>query len=238
MRNVTRTLVVALFAAALAACSGGGEDPDANAGTAAGTGRDEAAIDPAAPAPDTVDDEVAIITVEGMGEIVVELLAGKAPKTVENFKKLAREGFYDGTTFHRVIPGFMIQGGDPNSKDRDPRNDGRGGPGYRIEAEFNDTRHRRGVVSMARGSAPDTAGSQFFIVVEDTPQLDGQYTAFGRVVAGMDVADQVVAVPRDEYGRHGPPDRPLDDVAMTIRLEPAQPGSAEADDEADPDAPT
>jgi cyclophilin family peptidyl-prolyl cis-trans isomerase len=178
----------------------------------------------AAPVPEVplLDPEVAVISVEGYGEIAIELLAGKAPKTVENFKKLVREGFYDGTTFHRVIPGFMIQGGDPNTKDRDPRNDGLGGPGYRLAAEFNDTRHVRGTVSMARKTAPDTAGSQFFIVVEDSPHLDGKYTAFGRVISGIEVADRIVTVPRDQYGRYGPEDRPLDDVPVTMRLEPLE----------------
>jgi len=214
----------AALALALASCSNGAKD--------------EAAAE-AEPAPSVevtrIDPEVAVISVEGHGEMVMELLPGVAPKTVENFKKLVREGFYDGTTFHRVVPGFMIQGGDPNTKDRDPRNDGLGGPGYRIEAEFNGTPHLRGVVSMARKASPDTAGSQFFIVVEDSPHLDRQYTAFGRLVSGIEVADKIVAVPRDQYGRHGPPNRPLDDVVMTIRLEPAE-APAEEPVEAQPES--
>jgi peptidyl-prolyl cis-trans isomerase B (cyclophilin B) len=157
---------------------------------------------------------VAVLHVRERGEIRIELLAHKAPKTVENFVKLAESGFYDGTTFHRVIPGFMIQGGDPNSRDRDPRNDGLGGPGYTIPDEPNDEPQHRGVVSMANTGAPHSGGSQFFILVADAPQLAGHYTAFGRVVAGMAVADAIVAVERDVYGRWGPLDRPRQDVVI------------------------
>ena len=132
-----------------------------------------------------------------MGKITFELLPDVAPNHVENFKKLARSGFYDGTTFHRVIPSFMIQGGDPNSKDEDRSNDGRGGPGYTIDAEFSDMKHVRGIVSMARASDPNSAGSQFFIVVKDAPNLDNLYTVFGKVIEGLDVVDQIVSVPRD-----------------------------------------
>jgi len=206
----------ALAACGLFACSSGGQDP-ADAAT-----ETTAAATAPSPGSDAIDPEVAVLSVEGKGDIVIELLVGKAPKTVENFKKLVREGFYDGTTFHRVVPGFMIQGGDPQSKDRDPRNDGSGGPGYTIPAEFNDTHHARGVVSMARRASPDSAGSQFFIMVDDAPHLDGQYTAFGKVISGIEVADAIVAVPRDNFGRYGPRDRPLEDVKMTIRLEPAE----------------
>jgi len=214
-RTRAALLPLVLLAAALAAGCGGGSAQDQEPGSSA----------PPDPAADydgpMIDPEVAVISVEGMGDMVIELIPGKAPGTVENFKKLVREDFYDGTTFHRVVPGFMIQGGDPNSKDRDPRNDGRGGPGYKIKGEFSDLKHVRGTVSMARTSHPDSAGSQFFIVVEDTPHLDGEYAAFGRVISGIEVADQVVAVPRDKFGRHGPRDRPMEDVTVTIRLEPA-----------------
>ena len=116
--------------------------------------------------------------------------------------------FYDGTIFHRVIPGFMIQGGDPNSKSEDRSSHGTGGPGYTIKAEFNDTPHDRGVLSMARSQDPNSAGSQFFIVVKDSHFLDGQYTAFGRVISGMDVADKIVDSPRD------PRDNPNDRIEM------------------------
>ncbi len=188
----------------------------------------------AAPAPPR---DVAVLEVKGFGTIRFELLPDKAPKTVENFEKLTTAGFYDGTTFHRVIPGFMIQGGDPNTKNRDPRDDGLGGPGYTIKAEFNDTPHVRGVVSMARAASPDSAGSQFFIVVADSPHLDGQYTAFGRVIDGMDVVDKIVAVPRDEFGRHGPPDRPLENVVVDhVRIERPSAAEPRGSDSASPAA--
>ncbi|MCZ6513408.1 MAG: peptidylprolyl isomerase [Nitrospinae bacterium] len=136
-----------------------------------------------------------IETVHGM--IKLELFEDKAPGHVKNLKDLASKGFYDGTTFHRIIPGFMIQGGDPNSKSDDRSSHGSGGPGHNIDAEFNDTKHVRGVLSMARSQEPNSAGSQFFICVKDSFFLDGQYTAFGRVVEGMDVVDKIVNEPRD-----------------------------------------
>jgi len=140
--------------------------------------------------------EVAVIeTVHGT--IKFEFFEDKAPGHVKNFKDLANKNFYDGTTFHRVIPGFMIQGGDPNSKSDNRSSHGSGGPGYSIDAEFNDTKHVRGVLSMARSQEPNSAGSQFFICVKDSFFLDGQYTAFGRVVEGMDVADKIVNESRD-----------------------------------------
>ncbi len=159
------------------------------------------------PAPGKKADDTATIETT-LGTIKIRFYPAKAPGHVENFKKLARAGFYDGTTFHRVIPGFMIQGGDPNSKDGDRSNDGMGGPGYSINAEFNDTRHRRGVVSMARSQDPDSAGSQFFICVADADFLDGQYTAFGEVTDGMAVVDKIVSVKRDGA------DNPLEKVVM------------------------
>jgi peptidyl-prolyl cis-trans isomerase B (cyclophilin B) len=148
------------------------------------------------------------------GEIELEFLTEKAPGHVKNFLDLARAGTYDGTLFHRVIPGFMIQGGDPSTKDTKAPRDrhGTGGPGYMIKAEFNDTPHKRGVVSMARAQSPDSAGSQFFICVADSAFLDRQYTAFGRVVRGMEVADRVVAAPRDAR------DNPKDRIEMKVRV--------------------
>ena len=148
--------------------------------------------------------EIAVIETT-LGNIELEFLEDKAPGHVKNFKDLANKGFYDGTTFHRVIPGFMIQGGDPNSKSEDRSAHGTGGPGYTIKAEFNDTPHDRGVLSMARSQDPNSAGSQFFIVVKDAHFLDGKYTAFGRVISGMDVADKIVDSPRDT--RDNPNDR-------------------------------
>ncbi|HEY7409750.1 MAG TPA: peptidylprolyl isomerase [Vicinamibacteria bacterium] len=149
-----------------------------------------------------------------LGEIEIEFLADKAPGHVKNFLDLARKGFYEGSTFHRVIPGFMIQGGDPGTRDPDaPRaRHGTGGPGYTIKAEFNDVAHKRGVVSMARSQDPDSAGSQFFICVKDSSFLDGKYTAFGRVTRGMEVADAIVSQPRDAG------DNPHQRVEMSVRV--------------------
>jgi len=148
------------------------------------------------------------------GEIEIEFFPEKAPGHVKNFLDLAGKGFYDGTTFHRVIPGFMIQGGDPNTKDVKASRDrhGTGGPGYSIKAEFNDTPHQRGVLSMARSSSPDSAGCQFFICVADSGFLDRQYTAFGRVTRGMEAADQIVGAPRDAR------DNPKDRIDMKVRI--------------------
>jgi peptidyl-prolyl cis-trans isomerase B (cyclophilin B) len=158
----------------------------------------------------------AIITTS-FGEIELEFLNDKAPGHVKNFLDLARKGFYDNTTFHRVIPDFMIQGGDPNTKDpKTPRRShGTGGPGYNIKAEFNDTPHKRGVLSMARSNDPDSAGSQFFICVADSPSvryLDGKYSAFGRVVRGIEVADKIVSSPRDGN------DNPNERIAMKVKV--------------------
>ena len=136
-----------------------------------------------------------------LGEITLGFLPELAPKHVENFLDLARSGFYDGTTFHRVIPGFMIQGGDPLSKDDDPTNDGTGSGPRRLKAEFSDRSHKRGVLSMARSSDPNSASCQFFIMHADYPSLDGKYSVFGEVLAGMDVVDKIVAVPRDSRDR-------------------------------------
>lgn len=138
-----------------------------------------------------------VVLETNQGEITIEFMPDVAPNHVENFKKLARNGFYDGTTFHRVIPGFMIQGGDPNSKSEDRGMHGTGGPGYTINAEFSKVKHERGIVSMARSSDPNSAGSQFFIVVKNAAHLDGQYTVFGKVTSGLDVVDKIVSVPRD-----------------------------------------
>jgi len=149
------------------------------------------------------------VTIEtSLGKIVFRLLPDIAPETVRNFEKLSKSGFYDGTLFHRAIPGFMIQGGDPNTKNPDKSKWGLGGPGYSLKAEFNSKSHFRGVVSMARAMDPDSAGSQFFIVTTDSKFLDGQYTAFGEVIEGIDVADKIVNLPRDGN------DCPLEEVKM------------------------
>lgn len=157
------------------------------------------------------DRQIAVIETN-FGNIVIQLYPDVAPGHVENFVKLAQDGFYDGSTFHRVIPGFMIQGGDPNSKDEDRSNDGQGGPGFTINAEFSDVPHKRGILSMARAQDPNSAGSQFFIVVKDSNFLDGQYTVFGEVIEGMDVADKIVNVERDSM------DNPLEKVTMKVTI--------------------
>ncbi len=146
------------------------------------------------------------------GEIKIKFLPEVAPGHVNNFIKLAKEGFYDGTIFHRVIPGFMIQGGDPNTKGDNQATYGMGGPGYTIKAEFNEKSHKRGMLSMARSSDPDSAGSQFFIVVKDSPFLDRQYTVFAEVVSGMEVADKIVNLPRNRS------DLPNERVAMKVKI--------------------
>lgn len=146
------------------------------------------------------------------GKIVFKLLPELAPEHVRNFVKLAQSGFYDGTLFHRVIPGFMIQGGDPNTKSSDKSRWGMGGPGYTIKAEFNSRSHLRGIVSMARAMDPNSAGSQFFIVTSDSTFLDRQYTVFGEVLEGMEVADQIVSQQRDRN------DCPLQEIKMKVTV--------------------
>jgi peptidyl-prolyl cis-trans isomerase B (cyclophilin B) len=146
------------------------------------------------------------------GNIELRFFPDVAPNHVDNFIELAKKGFYDGTTFHRVIPGFMIQGGDPNSKDPDRARHGMGGPGYTIKAEFNEKHHKRGTLSMARSANPDSAGSQFFICLADAFFLDRQYTVFGEVFSGMEVSDKIVTQPRDKR------DNPLERVEMKVKI--------------------
>jgi len=149
---------------------------------------------------------------QALGDIVLKFFPEVAPGHVKNFTDLAKKGFYNGTTFHRVIPGFMIQGGDPNSKNPDRSMHGMGGPGHKVKAEFNSKPHKRGIVSMARSNDPDSAGSQFFICVADANFLDWQYTVFAEVVSGMDVADKVVNMKRDGN------DNPFERVEMTVTV--------------------
>ena len=206
--------LTALLACALLAAACGGEAP---------------APEQAPVAPEELvregSHEIAVLALEGLGTIRIELLPELAPETVAHFKKLVEEGLYDGTTFHRVIPAFMIQGGDPLTKNIDPRDDGRGGTNYDIVDEFSDMPHTRGVVSLANKGRHDTAGSQFFIVQQDTPQLDGMFTVFARVVEGIEVVDAVTELEIDKYGRYGPTDRPYpkDARIASIRIEPAEP---------------
>lgn len=151
------------------------------------------------------------------GEIKVRFFTDSAPKHVESFKKLAKAGFYNGTIFHRVIPGFMIQGGDPLSKDPNKRElHGTGGPDYQIPAEFSERNHKRGTLSAARSQDPNSAGSQFFIVVTDAPHLDGQYSIFGEVVEGMEVVDKIVHEDRDNR------DNPKRSMTMDVSIIPAE----------------
>lgn len=172
-------------------------------------------------------EEVGVISTE-FGDIVVEFFPDDAPMHVESFKILANKGYFDSTTFHRVIPGFVIQGGDPNSKDDNRNNDGMGGhagkffgigrkddpESWMIPSEFNARQHTRGTLSMARSRNPDSAGSQFFICVVDVHQLNGKYSVFGQVIHGLDIVDQIVNQPRDDK------DNPLTPVPMIVKIVP------------------
>lgn len=175
---------------------------------------------------ETVESVTVDVVIETkFGNIELILFPDIAPGHVENFLKLAKSGFYDGTIFHRIIPGFMIQGGDPNSKGSNRSNHGTGGPGYSIDAEFNDKPHVRGTLSMARSRDPDSAGSQFFIVVKKASTLDNNYTVFGEVVSGMDVADKIVSQERDTR------DNPIERIEMTVRVIESEQEEAEGEEE-------
>ena len=176
----------------------------------------KADVKPVAPPP--IPGPKAIIKTK-FGDIHIKLYPDVAPKHVENFIKLAKSGFYDGTIFHRVIPGFMIQGGDPNTKNSLRKDTyGQGGPKdekgnpIMLKAEFSDIPHKRGIVSMARANEPDSAGSQFFIVVESSPFLDGKYTVFGEVTKGLGVADKIVSLPKNDH------DLPNERIEMTVTI--------------------
>jgi peptidyl-prolyl cis-trans isomerase B (cyclophilin B) len=171
--------------------------------------------------PMSSSNEVAVIKTSE-GDMVVQFWTDAAPNTIENFKKLARQGFYDGTIFHRIVKDFMIQGGDPNSKDPSKENSyGVGGPGYEIKAEFNDHSHDRGVISMARGPNPDSAGSQFFICLAPVHRLDHQYTTFGKLIKGNDVLDKIGNTPV-ERNAQGEPSKPTKRVVIQkIEIVPA-----------------
>jgi peptidyl-prolyl cis-trans isomerase B (cyclophilin B) len=171
--------------------------------------------------PMNTSNEVAVIKTSE-GEMVVQFWTDAAPSTIENFKKLARSGFYDGTIFHRIVKGFMIQGGDPNSKDPAKENSyGQGDPGYKIKAEFNDHSHERGVISMARGPNPDSAGSQFFICLAPVRRLDGQYTTFGKLTKGTDVLEKIgdISVTSNSAGEMSKPTKRV--VIESIKIVPA-----------------
>jgi peptidyl-prolyl cis-trans isomerase B (cyclophilin B) len=161
----------------------------------------------------TESNEVAVIKTTA-GEMTLEFWPDVAPKTVENFKALAKKGFYDGTAFHRIVKGFMIQGGDPLTKNPDKEDDwGTGDPGYKIKAEFNDRSHQRGVISMARSQHPDSAGSQFFICLGNASFLDKNYTAFGKLVGGDDVLGKIGDTPV-KAGNSGEKSKPLTRVGV------------------------
>jgi peptidyl-prolyl cis-trans isomerase B (cyclophilin B) len=164
--------------------------------------------------------DVAVIRTSA-GEMVVQFWTDAAPNTIENFKKLARSGFYDGTIFHRIVKGFMIQGGDPNTKDpaKESRY-GEGGPGYKIKAEFNDHSHERGVISMARETDPDSAGSQFFICLGNVRRLDHKYTTFGKLIKGDDVLEKIGNTP--VIMANGEMSKPTERVTVeSIKIVPA-----------------
>lgn len=192
-----------LFAAVAATFAGCGEDRSVGITTGSLTEPEQAVIS----------------TTEG--DMTILFRSDQAPATVENFKKLARSGFYDGTNFHRVMRNFMIQGGDPLTKDPARMGEwGQGGPGYKLKAEFNDISHRRGVVSMARSADPDSAGSQFFICHGNPTFLDGKYTAFGKLIKGDDVLDRIATA--DVQGER--PLRPV--VIRKVTIEPVPAGPA------------
>jgi peptidyl-prolyl cis-trans isomerase B (cyclophilin B) len=183
--RMSRILLALVFAIATVAC---GENKDA------------------ASSPSSQNEVAVIKTSEG--DMVVQFWTDAAPNTIENFKKLAKQGFYNGTIFHRIVKGFMIQGGDPNSKDPNKEAKyGEGGPGYKIKAEFNDHSHERGVISMAREPDPDSAGSQFFICLAPVTRLDHQYTTFGKLIKGDDVLTKIGDTPvtRNSMGENSKP---------------------------------
>ena len=208
MRLTPLTLPIVLTAGIAVACAGGQE-----AGKSAAT--DEKKAQATEVAPEKKAETVATLHTS-MGTIVIGFYPDTAPEHVKNFIELSKSGFYDGTTFHRVMPGFMIQGGDPNSKDDDPANDGIGDGPRQLKAEFSDISHKRGIVSMARGPHINSASCQFFIVQKDSTFLDNQYSVFGYVIEGMDVVDKIIAVPRDAR------DRPKENVTIErVEVTPA-----------------
>ena len=161
-----------------------------------------------------IDNDKKIVRIETTnGNIEIELMPEVAPKHSESFIKLVEQKFFDGSTFHRVIPGFMIQGGDPLSKDQSKRElHGTGGPGYQIDAEFSQLKHERGIVSAARSQDVNSAGSQFFIMVAAAPHLDGQYSIFGKVISGMDVVDAICLKQRDAR------DNPIEPITLKMTI--------------------
>ena len=190
-------------------------------GTALAQEKKEGTTEAKKPESAAATNEVAVLKTSA-GEMVVEFWPDVAPKHVENFKKLARQGFYDGTAFHRIIKGFMIQGGDPNTKDPNKEDSyGTGGPGYNVNAEFNERKHVRGVLSMARSQNPNSAGSQFFLMLGPAPSLDRQYTGFGKLIKGEDVLAKIGDTPVGP-SRSGEPSKPRQRVELiSVKIVPA-----------------
>jgi cyclophilin family peptidyl-prolyl cis-trans isomerase len=171
------------------------------------------------------DNFTAVLETE-VGDMTLEFFPHVAPGHVKNFITLAKKGFYDGTAFHRVIPGFMVQGGDPNTREDDTSRWGTGGPGHKVPAEFNDIHHERGVLSMARSAHPDSAGSQFFVVHGEASFLDGKYTAFGRVTDGLETLDAIANAPCHPDGEGSRPKSPV--RIRRVRVESGAEASGEA----------
>jgi len=205
---VQRTPLILLIALLLAACA------------------EEVAVEKTVTAADLIAEgphDHAIVEIRDIGSIRIQLLSEIAPLTVENFIQLAESDFYAGILFHRVIPGFIMQTGDPTSRNPDPRLVGSGGPGYDIPDEFSDLSHARGVVAMANKGRPNSGGSQFFIVHQDSQGLDGRFSVFGRIVEGIEVVDAISEVEIDTYGRYGPAERPhpIPVLIESVRIERA-----------------
>src|SRR3954470_9810475 len=192
MKNIFVSILLTLTLGLVSGCHDAGKTDDSSKNDKASA---EKPKDQPKESKQVNTNEVAVIKTTS-GDMVVEFWPDVAPKTVENFKKLARKGFYDGTAFHRIIKDFMIQGGDPLTKDPSAESRwGTGDPGYKIKAEFNERKHTKGVLSMARSNNPDSAGSQFFIMLGPSPHLDGKYTAFGKLIKGEDVLDKIANTP-------------------------------------------
>jgi len=229
LKRITTTLLCSLVLFAF----GCGEAPEHDPADDVAVGEfipDDRVVVP--PPPAVAPRDHAVLEVAGHGTIRIELFDDVAPQTVARFTELARSGFYDGTTFHRVMPGFMIQGGDPNSRNRDPRDDGLGGSDLgNVADEFSDISHVRGIVSFANRARTGSGDCQFFLMVGDSQNLDGGYSVFGQIVEGLEVAEAISLVERDQYGRWGPKDRPRENVVITaVRIEPAAvAGAAESD---------
>lgn len=217
--TMLRCLALFVFIVLGSGCEGSTTGIESSVATNNPVGDDHAEVDREAYAwPEDPNHPVLRIEVDGAagpGTIEIELMPELAPTTVAQIVEWADEGFFDGLTFHRVIKDFMIQGGDPNTRDKIPTNDGQGGPGFKLDDEFSDAPFVRGVVGMGNTGRKNSAGSQFFIMHADVPSLDGQYTVIGRVRSGIEMVDAIVDVEIDVVGRWGPRARPIENVVMT-----------------------